>query len=564
MALTVVDEPVEIVLARNQAVLQLRAAQTPGGDLYSAVGVNASLSILLTDRFAAGETLTLDYEDPDGTTESIEFTAAGAYDPEADEIPDDTWAGTNAAYWIEVAAILNEHPRIAPFFTVEPVTIMGSLYIRATAKNTVPGWDVSMSNTGGFSTATDAGSADATPDNYRVLVEVFFEKTYREGDYERVAQLEGQPDTATGWLYFDVSDILAAQCRATRTEPLVPVYGTTVPALADNLRRYFIRYTEEYGSPAEVQAWAYTDVKFCMDGGVSQAVHAESGYFGYLSEKSAGNAFLTWMPDGRVVSIAEPQYLSWYNYTGSTKMVMIQVVEYDVDTGAVAETSYTLADGPSVRDKETIIFPVGLWNIGTYNADCFKVAVRVVDFDSDWEGGSPEFLSESRIYYIDRNYQEGIRYVQYLNGFGVPESVRCTGEWTKRLEVRRETASRSLTPGYSSLASDNFQYARDFAPTFVYRTGYLRKADAEVLQEVLIAGEVYDSSSDGYIPLLLTSNTFEVTSTRETLHSYQFAARARMDMKNFSKKTVTAGTSDAWQETNDDSWFDALLLPWLE
>lgn len=569
MALTQVDEPVEIVLARNPAVLHLRSAQTVGGALYSALGVSASMSILVTDRFAAGETITVDYDEPDGTSESIEFTAAGSYDPATDEIPDDTWAGTDSEYWIEVATIINSHPRIAPFFTCDPVTVMGSLYIKVLARDTSAAWYVTLSNTGGFSVATDAGSSDATPDNYRVLAEVFFEKTYNIGDYERVAQLEAIPATDTGWTYFDISSILAAHCRSNRSEPLVPAFGTDALALADNLRRYYIRYTEDYGSPSETQEWQYTDIKYVMDGGVSQAVHAEAGYFGYLSEKSVSDAFLTWMPDGKTIGESQPEYLAWYNYTGSDKTVTLEVVRYDVDTGAPKATLYAYEFDLTARAYETILFPVSpdilAADLSTsFATDVYKLVLRVVDASSDYEGGDPTYLSEQRTYYIDRQYYEPTRYVQYLNSFGVPECWRCTGDWTKKLAVKRELATKSLAPGYNSLASDNFQYGRTFTPGLIYRTGYLRKGEAEVLQELLLAGECYDVEAAGYIPLLITSTSFDVTGTRETLHSYQLNAQPRLDMKNFSKKQVTAGSADSWQEPDGSSWFDALLVAWQE
>jgi len=566
MALTIVDEPVDIVLARNPVVLHLKAAQS-GGDLYTAVGVSASMEVETTDRFDTGETLTVEYTEPDGTVTTLVFTAASAYSGVA-EIPDDTWSGGGPEYWTEVAAILNSHPRIAPFFTVEPWTVLGQLTIRILARSTEAGWEVDISNTGGFTVTQDTdGTADSTPDNYRVLVEVFFEQSYRSGDYTRVAQLTGQPNPANGYLYFDLSSVLASHCRASRTEPMVPNWGTTGAFVADNLRRYYVRYTEQYGTPAVVQEWAHLDVKFVMDGGVSQAVHKQSGYFGYLSTLDETDAFLTWTPNGKRVGLYTPEYLTWYNYTDADQDVILEVVMYDVDTGAAKSSLFFVSFSDSVRAKECAVFPadlsrlIGDVNIGA-NTDAYKYTLRVVDNTSDWEGGSPEYFSEARTYYIDRNYYESTRYVQYLNGFGLPETIRCTGEWGKRIEVQRSTAERPLPPGYTPVASDNFQYARAFNPLLTYRTGFLRKGDAETLQEMLIAGEIYDVSADGYIPLQITDNRFDVTSTYEDLHAYQFACRPRLNMKNFSSKKLSQSDADAWEEPSGDFWFDALQVAW--
>lgn len=562
MALFKIDEPVELTLARNPAIVQLRAVTSSLGPAYSAQGVAVLMEADFPSRFASGEELTVTYTEPDGTTETVTFTGANTPD-EIDKIPTGTWSGDNASYWTEIATIVGKHPRIAPFFEVEIWSIAGDPFLRLLARDAVGEWEVTITNDLALTVTQVDPVADSTPANYRVLLEVFFEKTYLAGNYERVAQLEGWPSPPNGWLYFDISNILEAQCRATRVEPLVPEFGTDVPTKADNLRRYYIRYTEEYGTPVAAQEWQYSDVKYAMDGGVSQALHAESGYYGYPGTIDDTTSLLTWMPDGRTLGESQPEYLAWHNYTGATQQVVLQRIQYDVADGAAIGTTLYLYGGDTVDvlPYETLLIPVGP-DMMTLDDEAYKYTVRVVDATSDWEGGSPEFFSPLRRYYVDRQYTESQRYVQYLNGFGVPECWRCTGEWSKKLAVSRSAAEKVLAPGYNVLASDNFQYARDFELQLTYRTGYLRKGEAEVLQEMLIAGEVYDVGEDGYIPLRITSNSFAVTSTRENLHSYTIEVRPRLSMRNFSKKVLTGPASDAWQEVNNDSWFDAVTVAW--
>jgi hypothetical protein len=567
--LNLVDQPVGISLARNPMVVWLKAFGS-SSELFSPRGVSASLELALTDRFDANETITVDYTAADGTSETVVFTAKAS--PALDtEFPDGSATWDDVEYWTRIAQIVGGHPRIAPFFEVEIwTTPLFQTTLRVLARDpNVEAWTVDMENTGGFTVVLDEeGKPDTTPENYRVLVEVFFEKTYRSGDYERVAQLTGTPEPELGFLYFDISSVLAAHCRASRADPLVPNWNTAGPFVADNLRRYYVRYTEEYGAPATVQPWAYTAVKLVVDGGVSQAVHKQSGYFGYLSTLDVNDSFLTWTPDGKRISTHTPEWLTWYNHTGVEQSVGLAFVRYDVDTGVGTGGFFPFSGPPLVvRPNECAVFPANLSSfladvvIDTYT-DVYKYTLRVIDTTSDWEGGSPVFLSEPRTYYIDREYYEGTRYVQYLNGFGVPETIRCTGEWGKRVEVNRSTAVRPLLPGYQATASDNFQHARDFTPILIYRTGYLRKGDAETLQELLIAGEVYDVSADGYIPLLITDNRFDVTSTYESLHAYQIACRPRLNMKNFSTKKLTQSDADAWEEPDGEFWFDALQVAW--
>lgn len=558
MALNVITEPGDIAFARNQVIVQLRSAQTAGGETYSAKGVRSDLTIILAQRFATNETYTVVYDEPDGTTETIVFTAKAVYD-DPNEIPDNSFVGTDFAYWEAVAGMIQAHPRIAPYFTCTVVTISGTTYLRLQARSVETGWDVSTTNSHGFTVTNVPAVPDATPANYKVLLEVFFESVYRGGDYTTVAQLEALPDPVTGNLNFDIGGILEAEARGARTEPQVPVWGGTSPSIADNLRRYYYRFTETYGAPAVNQEWQYGLVKLCIDGGLSQGLYAAEPF--WLGGIDNTNSLFSWQADGRQIGPNQPDFAQWYNYTGANKMVVLEFKAYDVDTGLVQTTQYLHEAGPNVRPNETILLPCGP-SIFSPAGDVYKYAVRVVDADSDWEGGFPDYLSESRTYYIDRSYYESERYLQYLNAFGLPECRRCTGIWSKKLTTDRKDATRPLAAGYNEFATERYQYARTWQTPLQYRTGFISRAEAETLQELLLSGEVYDVSAEGYIPLLITTNAFEVTDTARDLHSYSFSAIPRLDARNYSKKKLVAAAPGAWQEPGGESWFDAFLIEW--
>lgn len=546
MALSLTSQPGTLSFAKNPAIFLLNS------DYDGAKGVRSTFTCDLTDRLATNDTITILYTEPDDTTETIVFTAKAVYDDE-NELPDNSFAGTNSEYWNLVVSRLQAHHRIAPFFLV---TLTGNVEITIQERTAAAGWDIELTTDSGFAVADFAAVASTIPANYRVLFEVYCEATYNGGDYSLAAQLQGVPDDATGDLYFDISSVLAAHCRATRAEPLVPAWGTLTPAAADNIRRYYVRYTEEYGSPAVAQDWSYSGgIKKAMDGGVSQALFAEGDFLGAMDET---DAFLTWMPDGKKLGLEQPEFLAWYNHTGNTRTVYLRVVWYDVTDGAASSPTDYFTPGLSVAAGDVALFPVWPELFGLdAEADAYKYTVQVGYMNISFEE-----LSQERTYYIDREYYESERNVAYLNSFGLPECWRCTGEWGKRLKVDRRTGEKPLLPGYNELASDRFQYDRLWDNEIIYRTGYLRKDEAEVLQEMLIAGEVYDVSEQGYIPLQITSNSFRVTDTRQDLHSYEFTAQPRMDMKNYSKKKLSSLFSEAWLDEFGQPWFDAFTIAW--
>ena len=231
---------------------------------------------------------------------------------------------------------------------------------------------------------------------------------------------------------------------------------------------------------------------------------------------------------------------------------------YDVTDNALSSSLFFFDGSPlSVRAQEVALLPVNPTLLGLdAEPAAYKYRVRVTNGAAAW--------SQWRTYYIDRDYYESERYLQYLNGFGVPEYHRSTGAFSKKLKVERSTAQKPLMPGYNETASDRYQYARAWDNELTYRTGYLPVSEAETMQEMLIAGEVYDVSSEGYIPLLLTSNAFEVTETRQDLRAYAVQCMPRLDSRNYSKKKLTTLLAGAWLEPGGDAWFDDLLVAWEE
>lgn len=552
MPLTLISNPENVHFARNPAVVKLRADQDGFGTLYDAVGVRAELEHLDTDRFQTNDTLTVEFEEPDGTTTTVVFTAKAVYDDD-NEIPDDSFAGTDTEYWVAVKDIVGAHPKIAPFFSVY-ISSSGGEKLNIQALNPT-GWTLTVTNDAGFTVTDVAAVADATPDNYRVMLEVYVERTYRGGDFTLAAQLDGVHESGTGYVYFDLSSVLAAECRAARQEPLVPVWGTDAPFLADNFRRYYFRYTEEYGSPAVAQDWTHGQTKLALDAGVSQATFAAGDFLAGLDDT---DSLLTWMPEGRRIGPAQPEYVAWYNHTGATRTVYLRVVWYDVTDNSAGGDDYFYEPGLSVRAGEVAVFPVSpeLFALDAED-NAYRFTVQVY-----YTAITPDELSQTRSYHIDRDYYGSVRYLQYLNGFGTPETVRCTGDFGKKLKVDRQVAERPLLPGYNEQASDTYQHNRTWSNDLVYRTGFLTAAEADTMQEMLIAGEVYDVSADGYLPLLIDTNSFSVSETRGTLRSYEIVARPRLNYKNYSKKRVNNLLAGAWQEPGGVAWFDDALIEW--
>lgn len=539
-----------VVFAKNPVLFKLRSLDGSFNS-YAAQGAKSKLSAGAGSKFATAGTLSITYDEPDGTTETVVFTATATYTAE-DEIPDSSFGGSISQYWEALKNKVANHHRIAPFFTAQRTGPLGGNTLTLKARSSDPDWSITMTNTEGFTITDTAATVDSTPVNYSVLLEVYFERTYKAGDYVLAAQLKNQPDV-DGYTQFDISSILEAECTAGLVSPVVPTRDSADTMPADNLRRYYIRYTEEYGTPIVSQEWQYDSVRVCMNGGVSQTIYAQGDF---LTGLNIDDCFLTWMPDGRKIGLDQPEWLAWYNWDVEARSVFIQMQWY-----AIADNHASTASGHFTAlptdPHEVALLPANPTLLGI-PSNAWKYRVRVVY--NDGEAYQP--LSQWRNYYIDRDYYHSERYVQYLNGFGVPDCWRCTGVWGKKISIERTIAERPLLPGFNEFATDSFQFRGLWDQELNYNTGFMTRGEADVLQEMLVSGEVYDVSEDGYIPLRLTSNAFPVTDTDEDLHAYRFTAQPRLTARNYSKKKLNNLQSGAWQEPGGEAWFDAVLTPW--
>lgn len=562
---TFVDEPTALSLARNPVLLQLAATQSSGVP-YAGRGRVSTLTAGATAKFATGNTLSVAWTDPEGNTDTVVFTAAATYTAE-NQLPDASYSGSIGDYWELVRSKVASHHRVGAYFDVTRTGPSGGNVLRLQERTNTGTWVLTLSTTSAFAVSNLAAVADTTPNNYRVLLEVFAFAGYDDGPGERVAQLQGHPDP-DGVVWFDLSSVLAGFVRDSRAEPLCPAYGTPLPVRADNIRRYYYRATEEYGDPPVVQPWVYGTVRRVMDAGVSQSIFAEGDYLGGITSDTS---LLTWQADGQRVKPGDELWLPWYNYTGADKSLVLERTLWSATTGLALNTAYMPLDEtiPPVavarcKAGQVIQFPLrDALDASAYDDGAVhKVTVRVVDGDSDWDTGSPVALSGSRTYYLDWAYHESERLVQWINSFGTVETLRCTGDFTKQFKTERQVARRNLAPGADVYATDTFQFGRSYRPTFTYRTGYIRRADAETLQEMLLAGDIYDVSAGGYVPLRVLTDSWRVTETQEDLHAYEFEAALRLDLVNFSKRPATTDGGEVWQEPSGAAWLDALALPW--
>jgi hypothetical protein len=131
------------------------------------------------------------------------------------------------------------------------------------------------------------------------------------------------------------------------------------------------------------------------------------------------------------------------------------------------------------------------------------------------------------------------------------------------VEVSRQLSEQVLAPDYVSDISQRYQYDYSIEQYFTYRTGFLSLAEMEALQELMAYNEIYEVDSNGYIPLLLEEDSFQITETRQQLHSLTLPMRPRLQPISYSGNVdiAVAGTG-AWRTTGSSFWQTTFGSTW--
>lgn len=114
------------------------------------------------------------------------------------------------------------------------------------------------------------------------------------------------------------------------------------------------------------------------------------------------------------------------------------------------------------------------------------------------------------------------RTLQYIDGLGAPHTVVFKGRTQQSLKVKR-FESIKLEP--NGLDERIFQWDEDFHTVYRYRSGYITKAEALALQEMLIYNEVEEVRTGGNVPIHILTKSFKITEELQFLHFVEFDAR---------------------------------------
>lgn len=384
--------------------------------------------------------------------------------------------------------------------------------------------------------AADESNEPWTPENippgYIVKMEVMFQPEYVPASDEMISVciIPHIPDPE-GYIYLDLQDILDAEIKNSFSEPPIPPIDIDAGFNQDILRKYMLRVWEESDEDEDSMEDSMeestidttdSDVLKVLCGGIAPDRSSTTEFFDAVD---ASNSLLTWWPNGKHVSPDQPEYLSHLAYDpqdDSERRIRVEMFDYE---GTLLGTVEKYHNTPIYRQWQIATFPVGFDQLGLG-----ELYDNIAKYTVEVRSGS-NVKSQTRTYYVDRQYYECKLYLLYLNGFCCPEIVRFTGEETIRLKVERQKSAVTRPYAFNPLNGDVQQHNALMNNVLILRSGFFSQKEVMALQEVLAYNMVWRITTGGYKGLDMLDNEYEITESLKFLNSIEVRAEYSVKKK---------------------------------
>lgn len=304
-----------------------------------------------------------------------------------------------------------------------------------------------------------AAADPATKPNLSFICDVYIEKSYGSGTYEKVISSE-QPADSEGKTTFDVQELVGAYI----SEDLPDITKKSLIARTKSFKRFYLSYTEKYGDPPVAGTYTQQDTFYCLLGGLSVFEHARKKFFDWLLPNK--KPFWSWWPaEGKDLYTDQVEYLHYMvNKFGLTSMHLKVKFTY---TDGTTFTDEPLNSISTMTRFEVYRIPVSYEGLG------IPALPKEVKFFTLWmEDEAANVISELRTYNVKAKHPR-MRQFFYLNSLGSWDTLTVTERATAGMQVKSERIMKRLLPGYAATDSEEEVISKTGAPK--YRYGMLLK-----------------------------------------------------------------------------------------
>jgi len=320
------------------------------------------------------------------------------------------------------------------------------------------------------------------PAGAEVELELWAESAHGQEDFAPVLKLRKWAD-AQGAVAFQLDGLLWPRLAAWQP----PARAVAAQLCRRNLVNYFVR-TSVYAS-GQLPVYTTGPLRTALRGALP-AERRDVNYFAYRLDAFAQPPFLSWQPAGKRLTPEQPEWLFWLCPAGSPDQLTIRrrYVRTGFANGAplVEDEPVQLAGGRGPANR-LLAIPV-LPKPGTD-------AVSVALYDAD-----ENFVSSVATYPMVAATPR-TRYLQFTNSLGGCDTLRTEGRLEAVLEGVATSSDVVPTPGGPVPAADGQVFDLTASRKLKLATGWLRAAELQWLQELVLSRELWEWQAGRVLPL---------------------------------------------------------------
>lgn len=496
MALTIIEEPAEIVFSRNPVVFGFQTDNLYNSEGQAAVyllafplgplaeGVSFSISY---GSGAIIQTFTVKNYPNDSGLELI----AGKDHPLK---PDETILA-----WCEACILAFEsNYLLSRDFTFSIDTTGTDPRVKVTSRLLDSYFNISVSESIYITSAElTNGVKKERNTNFKIYYEVWIENDDHTGFDKAVKDVPADPDD-NGIIRINISKTLSESLRGPLNDFDTPDAALPLAFHAKKTaRRYYLRYAEAYGSVQTVRKMQTTDIKWTLLGGVGKFKQTSYSIPVNFYVESL-HRFLKIEPVSKSVKLTQPEWLSMVWLTDVPATIQLKIKVY-YSTGDPTEVTKYPFTGLLKYDKVT--FPSGCTQLDLPALDIARIITKYEVWVEN--AADSTVLSEVRTYTLDY-VQNAARFIIELSSFGVYDTFQCYGKGATSYELSSDKAVISRSAIFNFSKGEVIDFDNSIQQRETIRTGWQTRREIARYRDLFLSwdkflvrnGRMYPISTD--------------------------------------------------------------------
>lgn len=349
--------------------------------------------------------------------------------------------------------------------------------------------------------------------SYSYEVRVLFSR-YEEG--AAPAEIAIIPLTPyKGVALIDIKDLLNSQLNY-----FVPNPGVVGPQGSGlHTGKFFIHY-RRISTANTNTAWNTSEeqnICVVVKGGVHPYMWKGNNFF--LNYFPANKPFFTWQQRGRMSSLIEPIWLTWFNinYAGNVTLIVKVIVTY-VD-GSEAQIQYNIAQ--PLKQFFVYYLPAGANQLGLSG-----LQVKTILYWDVWvTNQNDELITEKFRYQHDQKNDYNKKCLLYRNSLGGLDTIRIRGVIETNVTLDGQDIELAAPADWSfGTTLARFDASTPHKELLSYKgdVGYLTREEQERLRDAFINREVYMYQGSRLLPVKLLTKQYRLRGTGDKLFNLPF------------------------------------------